>query len=81
MDALAMIGKQSKIWPKKPPTRVALGRQNSLFLQPARDNPFMAGAIHGIEEADAVLNVGVSGPGVIARALERLIENTLNLAA
>ncbi len=34
----------------------------------------MAGAIHGLEEADTVLNVGVSGPGVIARALERLIE-------
>jgi uncharacterized protein (UPF0210 family) len=33
----------------------------------------MAGAIHGLEEADAVLNVGVSGPGVIARALERQI--------
>ena len=35
--------------------------------------PFMAGAIHGVEEAETVLNVGVSGPGVIARALERLI--------
>jgi hypothetical protein len=35
----------------------------------------MAGAIHGLEEAEAVLNVGVSGPGVIARALERLIED------
>ena len=35
----------------------------------------MAGAIHGVEEAEAVLNIGVSGPGVIARALERLIRN------
>ena len=35
----------------------------------------MAGAIHGTGEADAVLNVGVSGPGVISRALERLITN------
>lgn len=34
------------------------------------DNPFMAGAFHGITEGDAVINVGVSGPGVVKRALE-----------
>lgn len=34
------------------------------------DNPFMAGAFHGVSEADAVINVGVSGPGVIKHALE-----------
>jgi hypothetical protein len=45
-----------------------------VFCNQPGDNPFMAGAIHGLEEADAVLNVGVSGPGVIARALERLIQ-------
>ncbi len=39
----------------------------------------MAGAIHGIEEAEAVLNVGVSGPGVIARALSRRIEEAEKL--
>lgn len=36
------------------------------------DNPFMAGAFHGVTEADAVINVGVSGPGVINRALEEV---------
>jgi uncharacterized protein (UPF0210 family) len=35
----------------------------------------MAGAIHGVEEADTVLNIGVSGPGVVARSLERLIDS------
>ena len=46
-----------------------------VFCNQPGDNPFMAGAIHGVEEADTVLNVGVSGPGVIARSLERLISS------
>ena len=44
-----------------------------VFCNQPGDNPFMAGAVHGIGEAEAVINVGVSGPGVIARALERKI--------
>ena len=44
-----------------------------VFANQPGDNPFMAGAIHGLGEAEAVINVGVSGPGVIARALERKI--------
>lgn len=36
------------------------------------DNPFMAGAFHGITEADAIINVGVSGPGVVKYALEKV---------
>ena len=42
-----------------------------VFTNQPGDNPFMAGAIHGIGQPEAVINVGVSGPGVIARALER----------
>ena len=34
--------------------------------------PFMAGAFHGVTEADAVINVGVSGPGVVKAALEKV---------
>jgi uncharacterized protein (UPF0210 family) len=45
-----------------------------VFANMPDDNPFMAGATHGSGEADAVINIGVSGPGVIARALQRLIE-------
>ena len=43
-----------------------------VFSNMVEDSPFMAGAIHGNGEADAVINVGVSGPGVMAAALERL---------
>ena len=38
----------------------------------ADDNPFMAGAFHGVSEADAIINVGVSGPGVVKYALEQI---------
>lgn len=41
-----------------------------IFCNAPDDNPFMAGAFHGVSEADAVINVGVSGPGVIKHALE-----------
>jgi uncharacterized protein len=44
-----------------------------VFANQPQDNPFMAGAMHGHGEAEAVINVGVSGPGVVARALERAI--------
>ncbi|MDD6183015.1 MAG: PFL family protein [Lachnospiraceae bacterium] len=37
------------------------------------DNPFMAGAFHGVTEADAIINVGVSGPGVVKTALEKVL--------
>ena len=42
------------------------------FANMVEDSPFMAGAVHGGGEADAVINVGVSGPGVMAAALEKL---------
>ena len=40
------------------------------------DNPFMAGAFHGVSEADAIINVGVSGPGVVKYALEQMDKNS-----
>ena len=43
-----------------------------VFSNMVEDSPFMAGAVHGTGEADAVINVGVSGPGVMASALEKL---------
>lgn len=45
------------------------------FANIVEDSPFMAGAVHGSGEADAVINVGVSGPGVMAAALEELPES------
>lgn len=44
-----------------------------VFANQPEDNPFMAGAYHGHGEPETVINVGVSGPGVVARALERLL--------
>jgi uncharacterized protein len=44
-----------------------------VFTNQPGDNPFMAGAIHGLGQHEVMINVGVSGPGVIARALERKI--------
>ncbi len=41
-----------------------------VFANAVEDNPFMAGAFHGVGEPDCVINVGVSGPGVVKRALE-----------
>lgn len=41
------------------------------FANAAEDNPFMAGAFHGVGEGDAVINVGVSGPGVVQKAIRR----------
>ncbi|MGN0396467.1 MAG: PFL family protein [Candidatus Fimimorpha sp.] len=43
-----------------------------VFCNAPDDNPFMAGAFHGVTEADAIINVGVSGPGVVKTALERV---------
>ncbi|MFW0110600.1 PFL family protein [Rothia sp. P13129] len=43
-----------------------------VFANAVSDNPFMAGAFHGVQEADTVISVGVSGPGVVKRALERV---------
>ncbi len=42
-----------------------------VFCNAPDDNPFMAGAFHGVTEADAIINVGVSGPGVVKTAIEK----------
>ncbi len=43
-----------------------------VFCNAPDDNPFMAGAFHGVTEADSIINVGVSGPGVVKKALEQV---------
>lgn len=43
-----------------------------VFCNAVEDNPFMAGAFHGVGEADCAINVGVSGPGVVKKALEEV---------
>jgi uncharacterized protein (UPF0210 family) len=74
MDALAMLGPTIKEIAERTADQGGFGAAKFVvFCNQPGDNPFMAGAIHGVEEADTVLNVGVSGPGVIARSLEKLI--------
>ena len=72
MDAIRMMGSAIK--------RAAyLTRDNNsigcaklvVFANVPEDNPFMAGAFHGVGEPDTVINVGVSGPGVVAAAIKR----------
>lgn len=75
MDAVAMLGKTVKDAAEASRDSNGFGAAKFvIFANQPGDNPFMAGAIHGLGEAEAVINVGVSGPGVIARALERKIE-------
>jgi uncharacterized protein (UPF0210 family) len=75
MDAVAMVGKTVKELALQTADSGGFGAAKFVvFCNQPGDNPFMAGAIHGVEEADVVLNVGVSGPGVIAKSLKRIIE-------
>ncbi|MBQ0058596.1 MAG: PFL family protein [Lachnospiraceae bacterium] len=46
-----------------------------VFCNAPDDNPFMAGAFHGVTEADAIINVGVSGPGVVRAALQECLDS------
>lgn len=74
MDAVTMLGQSIKDIAEATREQNGFGAAKFVvFCNQPGDNPFMAGAIHGVEEADTVLNIGVSGPGVIARSLERLI--------
>ncbi|MFT8328874.1 MAG: PFL family protein [Oenococcus oeni] len=52
-----------------------------VFANAVEDNPFMAGAFHGVSEDDAVINVGVSGPGVVKRALETVSDRSIDVVA
>ncbi|MBQ6908043.1 MAG: PFL family protein [Clostridia bacterium] len=52
-----------------------------IFCNAVEDNPFMAGAFHGIGEGDTVINVGVSGPGVVKKALENVKGKNFNVVA
>ena len=74
MDAVSLMGEI--VWSR---LQKSTKEQDSLgcaklvvFCNAPDDNPFMAGAFHGVTEADAIINVGVSGPGVVKTALEQV---------
>ncbi|HBG17256.1 MAG TPA: hypothetical protein DDW93_10780 [Firmicutes bacterium] len=52
-----------------------------VFANAPEDNPFMAGAFHGIGEADAAINIGISGPGVVRATIERCPDHDLGALA
>ena len=52
-----------------------------IFANAVEDNPFMAGAFHGVGEAEKIINVGVSGPGVVKRALEKVRGESFDVVA
>ena len=71
MDAVKLMGEIVRETAEATKEHNSLGCAKLVVLCNAPDdNPFMAGAFHGVSEADAVINVGVSGPGVIKHALE-----------
>ena len=73
MDAVRLMGDIVKATAEATKENDSLGcAKLVVFCNAPDDNPFMAGAFHGVTEADAIINVGVSGPGVVKYALEQV---------
>lgn len=73
MDAVKLMGEIIKETAECTKENDSLGcAKLVVFCNAPDDNPFMAGAFHGVTEADAIINVGVSGPGVVKTALEKV---------
>lgn len=73
MDAVRLMGEIILQTAEHTKEKDSLGCAKLVVLCNAPDdNPFMAGAFHGVSEADAIINVGVSGPGVVKYALEQI---------
>ena len=73
MDAVALLGKIIKNTAELTADKNAIGcAKLVVFCNAVEDNPFMAGAFHGIGETEKVINVGVSGPGVVYHALKKI---------
>jgi uncharacterized protein (UPF0210 family) len=72
MDAVALMGTIIKRTAELTASRGSIGcAKLVVFANAPEDNPFMAGAFHGAGEPECVINVGVSGPGVVASAIKR----------
>ena len=73
MDAVKLMGEMVKETAEYTKEDDSLGcAKLVVFCNAPDDNPFMAGAFHGVTEADKIINVGVSGPGVVKTALEKV---------
>ena len=73
MEAVKMMGEVFKKSAELTKDKDGIGAAKLVvFCNAVEDNPFMAGAFHGVGEGDTVINVGVSGPGVVKHALEQI---------
>lgn len=78
MDAVAQLG---DVVVKGSRLDVMTNAKLVVFCNAVQDNPFMAGGFHGVGEPDAVINAGVSGPGVIKSALEKVKGEQMDVVA
>ena len=82
MDCVARMGQIIKQTAELTKDRDAIGcAKLVVFANAVEDNPFMAGAFHGVGEAEVCINVGVSGPGVVMRAIEQVRGADLGVVA
>lgn len=82
MDAVALMGRIIKRTAELTASRGGLGcAKLVVFANAVEDNPFMAGAFHGVGEPECVVNVGVSGPGVVWRALQDVKGKSFDVVA
>ena len=82
MEAVKLLGEIFKQAAELTQDKDGIGAAKLVaFCNAVEDNPFMAGAFHGVGEADTVINVGVSGPGVVKHALEQIPDADLTEAA
>ena len=82
MDAVRLMGEIIKATAARTAERDGLGcAKLVVFCNAVEDNPFMAGAFHGVGEAECVINVGVSGPGVVCHALREVKGQPIDVVA
>ncbi len=82
MDAVRLMGETIKATAQRTADQGGFGcAKLVVFCNAVEDNPFMAGAFHGVSEADRVINVGVSGPGVVYHALQKVKGEPFDMVA
>lgn len=83
MDAVRLMGEKIRMASELTKDNQCIGAAKLVvFCNAVEDNPFMAGAFHGVGEADCVLSVGVSGPGVVRAVLSKMPDDApLNVVA
>lgn len=80
MDAIRLLGEKIKETAELTKQNDCLGcAKFVVFCNAPDDNPFMAGAFHGVTEADTIINVGVSGPGVVKNALSKVRDKNFEI--